>query len=915
MKRCGKCNTLNDDTLQVCAQDGSPLEPDFIAAELQEALGEKYALTHLIGQGSMGAVYRARHRDLDDVAIKIMLGQKNNAQLSERFLREARALRRLRHPNAVLVYDLERSPKGLSYMVMEMVKGSSLRQELDARGKLPLEDAVTIAEAICAALQEAHEHGIIHRDVKPDNILVAEEALASGRLQKRIKLVDFGVVKLPTTPEGDPTAPITRSGTPIGTPFYMSPEQWFGEGPGLYSVDNRADIYGLGCTMYEMLSGRVPFLAETTKEMRRMHLQADPEPLIEVAPGVPVLVSDVIMRALAKDREERQASAAVFAAELRAAYEESFRETAQLSAERLAAARASWGASDAPYNEQQMAPTIKPLPSESEAVSLDAEETVDNVKVAADDRPVITGPPDGTTAQPPQGMTEAEASAWAATAEPEPPAPGDTLLGGLPKKTQRLEIVDTVRGRLRDLTTPPQPPPLKVAPDIPAAKEVKAIEAPLPMPVAPARDEPAPPNEEERATTHQLILPESAFTQSPPPLPQAPPPAVQVEPPPAVQVEPPAPQPVAPLPVTPPPRPRWPKVVLGSVLALLLAGGGALLYWKWPRPDAPNTNQSDAPSDPNVKLPGFGLITVNAAKGSIIFVDDERVASTGDNNTAGAQAAAGLRNVRVQPPGDNLRPFIKDVAVPDKGTVEVRAAFARPPEPGPAATRQTRTQEALARGDFPMAEAEYRQQIADTPGNADARMGLAQVLSAQKRYSDALSELETISRMMPKNPVLLREMARLYAVKKQDVAAERTLLQAIGAAPRNRELHTDFALLLARQPGRLDDALREADAGLKGRETAEALDAKARVLIERNANEEALKLAERAARRDPRDPRWQATLAVALARAGRRDAALQKYRPLLQKYRDDWNDRKNLGMLRFYGNNFLDTAESLIAGR
>ncbi len=901
MKRCDKCNSLTDDTLQVCPHDGGALMVDFIAAELQETLGDKYKLTQLIGQGSMGAVYRARHRDLDEVAIKIMLGQKNNAQLSERFLREARALRRLRHPNAVLVYDLERSPNGVSFMVMEMVNGASLRHELDKRRTLPLEEVVAIAEAVCAALQEAHEQGIIHRDIKPDNILVAEELLASGRTQRRIKLVDFGVVKLPAiSSDGDPEKPITRSGTPIGTPFYMSPEQWFGEGSGIAALDGRADLYALGCTLYEMLAGRVPFFADNTKEMRRLHLQSDPQPLTELAPAVPLPVNDVIMRALEKDRAERQASAAEFATALRAAYNDSFRETAQLSAERLAAARAVWGESDTPVNAQQLAPTYK---SRSDAAD---EETDNDFRLAPTDSGADEALPKTVTEDVGTLLDNApgdsSASAWAPTAAPDPPAPGDTYLGHQPRGTTRLGRVATAHARLHDLTIPPQEPsaPLDLAQQI--TEEVKAAEpAPLQTETPPAGTE-----RERETTTQQLYLPDSVLVQASSPLPAAPPPEVNVAPIPR-EVAPPA----------PPPAATWRKPVIGIGLAGLLALGGGVLYWKWPPATPPNTNQTERPDNPgNVRVPGFGIINVTAPKGSVIYVDDERMASTGDNEVAGAKAMPGVRNVRVQPAAANLRPFMQNVRVSANNTAEIKAAFARPPEPGPAASAETRHQRAeefAAQANQPATEAEYRKLLEEKPGDTQALVGLARTLTAQKRYGEALVQLETTVRLIPKGLEVLRELARLQAIKRQDDAAERTLLQALGQAPRNGSLHADFARLLARQPGRLNEALREADLALKGRETAEALDTKARVLIERGDAAEALKLAERAAKREPREPAWQATLAVALERAGQTDAAQAKFRPLLQKNRDEWSDLKALGMLRFYGKTFLETVDTLIA--
>jgi serine/threonine-protein kinase len=328
MKRCENCNLITTDEHTYCPNDGRALASDEVATRLQEALGAKYTLTELIGKGAMGAVYRARHRDLDDVAIKVMLGPPDNQQLSERFIREARALRKLRHQHAVTIYDVDRGTPGLTYMVMEMVAGSNLREDLRERGRLTLDEVLEITIAVCGALQAAHERGIIHRDIKPDNILMAEETTITGKVLRTIKIADFGIVKLRGNQRGgEASIKLTQYGTPIGTPFYMSPEQWFGEGAGITALDGRTDIYALGCTIYELLSGRTPFIGNTTSELRRQHLEREATPLYLVAKNVPEPVSRVIMRALAKDRDERPQSVAEFAVELKRAYDESFGKT------------------------------------------------------------------------------------------------------------------------------------------------------------------------------------------------------------------------------------------------------------------------------------------------------------------------------------------------------------------------------------------------------------------------------------------------------------------------------------------------------------------------------------------------------------------------------------------------------------
>lgn len=383
MKFCRNCHSITGDEPNYCAHDGEPLDPDPLATALQESLGAKYTITRLIGTGSMGAVYRAQHHALDDVAIKVMLGPPDNQKLSQRFLREARALRKLRHPNAVLVYDLERSPAGLTYIVMEMVEGHSLRDELKRRGPLTLLEMVEIAEAVCDALEAAHEHGIIHRDLKPDNILLAEDRASDGDVSRVVKIVDFGIAKVRGTQQGgeEVSMQITKQGAPIGTPFYMSPEQWFGDGPGGFtSLDGRTDIYALGCTLYETLTGYPPFLAKTKDELRDKHLNEQPRTLEELDPRVPAGISRAILSALEKDRDFRPATAAEFAAELRRAYDES-----------IAAEKKSTGDDERPSAEQmaQMQTTEETDPIIRNWAAEEVQQAIEHVRAT---EPLVTQP-------------------------------------------------------------------------------------------------------------------------------------------------------------------------------------------------------------------------------------------------------------------------------------------------------------------------------------------------------------------------------------------------------------------------------------------------------------------------------------------------------------------------------------------
>jgi serine/threonine protein kinase len=316
---------------------------------LGETVDGKYRVEALLGQGGMGAVYRATHIGTGrQVALKVLLAQLTAHESAvERFRREARAAGQMRHRNIVDVTDFgfaERGADRLAYLVMELVPGKTLRAVLDAQGKLPLRTAVDVLDQVCAAVTEAHRHGILHRDLKPENILL--ESAAGGY---RVKVLDFGIAKLIEPPtsvrvsEPPPQAPeiqdeslaltmtsgggpasaqtmnadahVTRPGAAVGTPLYMSPEQWRGE-----AADVRTDVYGLGVVAYEMFAGEPPFLGRTGP-VRVEHLQVPPPPLLQRAPGLPAPIARVVEAALAKRPQDRPPSAAAFAASLHAGSE------------------------------------------------------------------------------------------------------------------------------------------------------------------------------------------------------------------------------------------------------------------------------------------------------------------------------------------------------------------------------------------------------------------------------------------------------------------------------------------------------------------------------------------------------------------------------------------------------------------
>jgi serine/threonine protein kinase len=255
----------------------------------------------------------------DRVAIKILPPEvRNNAEWLRRFRREGQAARRFRHPNAVTVYDLRTAGDGTIYMVMEYVEGHTLDAELKRRGRFTANEAFEVLEPIMSVLNTAHAMGVVHRDLKPENIMIGK---ASTGGEPSIKLLDLGIAKMREIAGVDSsgTTELTMAGQVLGTPYYMSPEQW-GEisRDGNPEIDGRTDIYSLGLVTYEMISGKRPYSAMTLHELRRDHISVRPPSLCEKVPDVPRAFSDAIDRAISKDRDDRQATAGELAAQLRA---------------------------------------------------------------------------------------------------------------------------------------------------------------------------------------------------------------------------------------------------------------------------------------------------------------------------------------------------------------------------------------------------------------------------------------------------------------------------------------------------------------------------------------------------------------------------------------------------------------------
>ncbi len=264
----------------------------------------KYEITALIGKGGMATVYKGYQPDIERyVAIKVLPphpGQ--DEQFIERFRLEARTIARLQHPHILPLYDYG-SQDDILYLVMALMEGGSLSERLRKRGALPLAEVDAILSPIASALDYAHRQGFIHRDIKPDNILLDREGFAA--------LADFGIVKMLETSSG-----LTATGGLMGTPAYMSPEQ----GQGL-EVDSRSDIYSLGVVVFEMLAGKPPFQADTPMQLVFKQINAPIPNLSSVRPSLPSALDDVMRRALAKDPQLRYQTATALLHDFRRAIE------------------------------------------------------------------------------------------------------------------------------------------------------------------------------------------------------------------------------------------------------------------------------------------------------------------------------------------------------------------------------------------------------------------------------------------------------------------------------------------------------------------------------------------------------------------------------------------------------------------
>jgi serine/threonine-protein kinase len=315
MKTCPTCQATYPDTIAFCSRDGAELRTTGTWASGTLVRG-RYRILNKIGEGGMGAVYKAKHTGFDELrAIKVLNPELTGDEVfHERFKREAYITRKLHHPNAVQVEDIDLAEDGCPFIVMEYIEGKSLKLVMQEQGPLPAPRVCAIAKQVAAALDAAHRLGMVHRDIKPENIVLVQAAEG-----EKAKVLDFGIARVKEGGMGEAakSMDLTGGGYVVGTPLYISPEQ--AQGKRGDDLDGRSDLYSLGIVMYQMLTGTVPFKSDITMDLLIAHIQKPPSPIRLVRPDlqIPEALASLVMRMLQKKRELRPPSATALIEDLR----------------------------------------------------------------------------------------------------------------------------------------------------------------------------------------------------------------------------------------------------------------------------------------------------------------------------------------------------------------------------------------------------------------------------------------------------------------------------------------------------------------------------------------------------------------------------------------------------------------------
>ncbi|HEY9716634.1 MAG TPA: serine/threonine-protein kinase, partial [Trichormus sp.] len=300
LRVCETCGNQVESGHATCPRDGGMVVTQSSDPMIGSLLLDKYHITELLGRGGMSAVYKARHVLMDRwVAIKFLRSELvDDPNMLKRFQHESKAISMLKHPNVMTCHDFGLTPDGIPYLVMDFIEGLTLSQVLARDGQLVPTRGVNLFSQVCDALDHCHKKGVVHRDIKPGNLIIT----INDDGTESIKLVDFGIAKL-LEREGVELTKLTNAGDVLGSPAYMSPEQCCGR-----AIDARSDVYALGCVIYESLTARAALRGASAIETMLKHVNDYPPGFKEVRPDLNLSerLQAVVFRALAKDPQMRQ---------------------------------------------------------------------------------------------------------------------------------------------------------------------------------------------------------------------------------------------------------------------------------------------------------------------------------------------------------------------------------------------------------------------------------------------------------------------------------------------------------------------------------------------------------------------------------------------------------------------------------